>query len=491
MAKGTTGFTARDHGFRFVNFFQFSFEFRLPLLRPVDLGRIIFGLCGGMCFAALDYFHADVDVLPLDTQPPRGTRLYAYLWRRQLRSLVMPKVPLKILEWMVRSDEDLAERTAGAEFTKAKRKIDRGEPAVLLLIRAGGMTSPTQNHQVVATGYELDEASGEVEVFLYDPNHPDEEPHISFNLDPEKGGPSQSTEEPLRGFFVLDYAPRKRGLPEDTDAALELVPAEASVATTSTGAVPMAANTVRGGSGGPQAGTSLSDEERRDLLELYRGLRVTDVSDGMDMVNLWDRGNMDPSIRPLWRDTDGFGHRVYGFAHTVRFVPTNRPVTPRSPEETRAFIRHWYREWAPGPHRDTIREGDLIVIDGQGLDVGYIGSNNALGWIAAGAVGAVTNGGCRDTDELIKQRVPVYSRIVCKTIRPGRLEFMDEQVTVTVGGVMVRPGDLVVADGDGVVVVPIEMAREVGEYAWEVAKGDKAGRRKLYERVGLPMDDTI
>ncbi|MBN1400172.1 MAG: RraA family protein [Anaerolineae bacterium] len=235
----------------------------------------------------------------------------------------------------------------------------------------------------------------------------------------------------------------------------------------------------------------MMDPKRQTLIDLYRGLRVTDVSDGMDYLGLWDRGNMDPDIRPLWRDTENLTHRIYGFAHTVRFAPTNRPVTPRSPEEAREFIAHWYRNWAPGPHRDTIQEGDLIVIDGHDLHVGYIGSNNALGWIAAGAVGVVTNGGCRDTDELIMEKVPVYSRLICKTIRPGRLEFVGEQEIVTVGGVMVRPGDLVVADGDGVVVVPIEVAQEVAEYAWIVAKGDKATRRQLYEQVGLPLDDTV
>ncbi len=233
------------------------------------------------------------------------------------------------------------------------------------------------------------------------------------------------------------------------------------------------------------------DETRQALLERYRGLRVTDVSDGMDYMGLWDRGNMSPDIRPLWRDIEGFSHRIYGFAHTVRFGPTNRPITPRNPEEASEFIRSWYRDLAQGPHRDQIQEGDMIVIDGQDLDVGYIGSNNALSWIAAGAVGAVTNGGCRDTDELIKQKVPVYSRLITKTIRPGRLELIDEGRPITVGGVLVRPGDLVVADGDGVVVVPIEVAEKVAEYAWIVAEGDKAGRRALYKKVGLPLDDTV
>ena len=112
------------------------------------------------------------------------------------------------------------------------------------------------------------------------------------------------------------------------------------------------------------------DPERAALIARYRGLRVTDVSDGMDYMGLWDRGNMSSEIRPLWRDLEGLSHRVYGFAHTVRFAPTNRPITPRSPDEAREFISHWYRTWAPGPHADTIEEGDFIVIDGHDLDVG-------------------------------------------------------------------------------------------------------------------------
>jgi len=60
-----------------------------------------------------------------------------------------------------------------------------------------------------------------------------------------------------------------------------------------------------------------------------------------------------------------------------------------------------------------------------------------------------------------------------------------------VGGVLVRPGDFVVADGDGVVVVPREHAERVAEIAWDIAKGDKAARRKLYEKTGLKPDATV
>lgn len=148
--------------------------------------------------------------------------------------------------------------------------------------------------------------------------------------------------------------------------------------------------------------------ERESLLARYRGLRVTDVCDGMDRCGLQDVGMMDWEIRPLWRDTEGFGHRIYGFAHTVRFVPTTRRMPSGAPEEIDRAISEWYRTLARGPFPDHIQPGDVIVIDAAGIpDTGFIGSNNALGWIARGATGVVTNGGCRDTDELIHQRVPV------------------------------------------------------------------------------------
>ena len=51
--------------------------------------------------------------------------------------------------------------------------------------------------------------------------------------------------------------------------------------------------------------------------------------------------------------------------------------------------------------------------------------------------------------------------------------------------------DLIVADGDGVIVVPRAHAREVAEYAQKIIEGDKAGRRNLYKKLGLPPDDSV
>ena len=87
----------------------------------------------------------------------------------------------------------------------------------------------------------------------------------------------------------------------------------------------------------------------------------------------------------------------------------------------------------------------------------------------------MTNGGARDTDELIKQRTPVYSRYISRTIRPGRVELDAVQVPVNVGGALVNPGDVVVADGDGVVVVPAG-ARRGGRRAGMAARRQRQGR---------------
>ena len=56
---------------------------------------------------------------------------------------------------------------------------------------------------------------------------------------------------------------------------------------------------------------------------------------------------------------------------------------------------------------------------------------------------------------------------------------------------LVRPGDFVVADGDGVVVVPREYIDDVAKAAWDVAKGDKDARRKLYEKTSRTLDSTV
>ena len=237
-----------------------------------------------------------------------------------------------------------------------------------------------------------------------------------------------------------------------------------------------------------------SDVDPVPLVKKYEGLRVTDVLDAMQAIGLQDIGMMDHSIRPLWRDTtEKLIHRIYGVAVTYRYLPTNRPQAGRmSYKDFRKWHGHWYGTYAPELFKNVLRPGTIVVIDAHGIEnTGFVGSNNALGWMSRGMAGVITNGCCRDTDEIILEKIPVYSKYQGGGTRPGRIEAGTINQPVTVGGVMVRPGDMVVADGDGVVVVPREKAEQVAEIAWDIAKGDKAGRRKLYEKMELELDDTV
>ena len=229
----------------------------------------------------------------------------------------------------------------------------------------------------------------------------------------------------------------------------------------------------------------MTRDERQQLLEMYSELRLTDVRDGLDTLLLHHTGSMDPRIRPLER------RRAVGFARTARYLP----YVGRVPETDAAGYWEWsgsyYRDVCPYPWVERIEPGDFIVIDQSGVDAGLMGSENTLSCLRRGARGFVTNGGVRDTDEIILQQVPFWSRMVSKSMGQARLQFDAMDVPVAVGGVTVRPGDIVVADGDGVVVVPVEYARDVARAAHEEHERDKVSRRKHYEALGWQPDETV
>lgn len=237
---------------------------------------------------------------------------------------------------------------------------------------------------------------------------------------------------------------------------------------------------------------TFSEADDKAILKMFEGLRVADVSDGLDVAGLQDVGLVSPEIRPLWRDTENFKHVIVGIAVTVRYVPTNKRAATMKPEEFPKWESEWYNKLSSEPFQQYLRPGSMVVIDAtDDNDTGSIGSNNILSWKLRGAVGVVTSGGARDTDEIIKQQIPLYYRRPARGIRPGRNEVESVQRPITVGGVLVRPGDIVVADGDGVVVVPREHAAVVSKAARAILEGDKAGRRKLYEKLGMPIDRTV
>lgn len=235
-------------------------------------------------------------------------------------------------------------------------------------------------------------------------------------------------------------------------------------------------------------------EEDQKILKAFEGLRVADVTDGMDFVGLKNIGLMDPEIHPVWKDAQDYAHRFIGIAVTVRYVPTQKGPPPAglSYEEFRAREGKWYNEVSSEPFGEIIRAGSAIIIDeAPDADVGSIGSNNIMAWKLKGAVGVVTDATARDTDEVATEKVPLYLRKTGRGIRPWRNEVESVNRPVVVGGVLVNPGDVIVADGDGVLVVPRDVALQVAEFAHKIIEGDKAGRRALYEKLGLPADASV
>ncbi|BFT74726.1 4-carboxy-4-hydroxy-2-oxoadipate aldolase/oxaloacetate decarboxylase [Paenibacillus sp. P36] len=226
-------------------------------------------------------------------------------------------------------------------------------------------------------------------------------------------------------------------------------------------------------------------DDRDKILELYKDLRVADVRDGMDWNMMHHYGSVHYEIRPLFRT------RVVGIARTARYVPFEEAVPSMTPDEYTEWAKWYYKEVCYDPWHKSITKGDFMVIDQSGVDVGILGSNNTLGGIKDGIVGYLSNGGVRDTDEVILQGVPVWSKFISQKMDQGRIRFDALDVPVNIGGVVIRTGDVVVADGDGVIVVPRKLAYEVAKYAHQELKGDKAGRKRIYEAMGRALDHTV
>ena len=217
MTAVRTNFSPSKDGFKFINYFEIKLpRFKIPFAGEVDLNDVVFGLCGGMCFSALDYYYANQPV-PTDTDVFKINRkLFTYLADRQLDSIPLANL-VRVIDWMLREPSDLGQRMARYEIPKLRRLLDKGQPAVITLIRVKGLDDPTQNHQVLAIGYDYDQAAKRMDIDIYDPNHPRTESRLMLDLSTlGKEEPiRQSNDVPSRAFFVVDYKPRKNPpLPE-------------------------------------------------------------------------------------------------------------------------------------------------------------------------------------------------------------------------------------------------------------------------------------
>ncbi len=159
-------------------------------------------------------------------------------------------------------------------------------------------------------------------------------------------------------------------------------------------------------------------------------------------------------VRPLRPDLHLAGH-----AFTLRYIPSRQDLVDRRYDNTTNVQRLAMESMGPD---------QVLVIDARrDTRTGTMGDILATRIIMRGAVGVVTDGALRDTPALARMDFPIYLGGAAAT--PSHLVHhpVDMNVPIGCGNVAVMPNDLVVGDGEGVVVIPRHLAREVIDEAWE------------------------
>lgn len=186
-----------------------------------------------------------------------------------------------------------------------------------------------------------------------------------------------------------------------------------------------------------------------ELIQAFGSVAIASVADAVDKV-CGRRGYMASSIKPRINDK-----RICGPAATVLEAATDAVVPPQHALDL-------IDEAAPG-------SVIVISIEGGESDVAVWGGLMTAGAVANGHAGAVLDGGVRDLTEIRRDYgFPIYARSVSPGTTLGRYRTVASQVPVRVGGIMVHPGDIIVGDVDGVVVVPQARAAEVLALAQEI-----------------------
>lgn len=196
----STEFLPINHGYRFPN----RFEGNLPnIFLRLFFGHSVYGLCGGMVFSSLDYFFGNCPIPVLvETSEQLDKKFIYYLWKRQQRSMPIRNYFLLFIKTFKKNRELLID-TIVNQLPKVLLSIDQGQPVPLVIIRAHNFENPTNNHQILATSYELEAAK--THLFCYDPNHPQIVTKMQICRDINSLSIHYSTGEPMRGFFINYY----------------------------------------------------------------------------------------------------------------------------------------------------------------------------------------------------------------------------------------------------------------------------------------------
>ncbi|RZS68010.1 2-keto-4-pentenoate hydratase/2-oxohepta-3-ene-1,7-dioic acid hydratase in catechol pathway [Agromyces ramosus] len=193
----------------------------------------------------------------------------------------------------------------------------------------------------------------------------------------------------------------------------------------------------------PEGAFELTD----DLRDLLGSVGVATLS-----VQLRKRGYTDVFLEGVHANRPG--SRMVGRARTLRFIPFRPDL----------FARKGGGHNAQKLAFDTVGPGEVLVIDARGeRGTGTVGDVLALRAQVRGAAGIVTDGGTRDFDVVAALDIPTFSQGPHPSVLGRRHVPWETDVAISCGGAAVEPGDVIVGDGDGVIVIPPAVA-------WEVAR---------------------
>ena len=201
-----------------------------------------------------------------------------------------------------------------------------------------------------------------------------------------------------------------------------------------------------------------------ETLEVLRAIPTQTLIDAQ-WVKGWPMSYIEGAL-PLQE-----GQHLAGRAVTLRFVPHRPDLADDKPKG--ADSAEYVAIEMCGP-------GEVLVIDAMGWKYSSVGGDiKFLRMKQLGAGGLVTDGGVRDSVSLKEYGFPVYSASL--TAKQGPAEFWPWQVNdaIQCGGVLVRPGDALVGDDDGVVVVPQSIVDEVIEIAHQREEVEEVVKAQL------------
>jgi regulator of RNase E activity RraA len=184
------------------------------------------------------------------------------------------------------------------------------------------------------------------------------------------------------------------------------------------------------------------------------------VSDALERLGI--KGAWAPEIAPL-----SLGMRVWGRAFTVKIGPHN--ASTRAHDE----------------YMEDLRPGDVCVMDARGLEGAVWGDLRTMVAQRIGVAGTVVDGAVRDSAACAELGYPVFTRARTMLSGSGRVWIEAKQVPITIGGAYVRPGDLVLGDADGIVVLPQESAADLLAAAEELEAADARMREAIGEGMKL------